>query len=312
MHSGDRSAHGVGPRRVRVVSGPSIPARHACVGVVDVATVGATVVPILPTLVGRGWACRKLRAGTVAAKPGWLLWKASRAVCTTRATVAPVVATAIVVLLLLWRGVDVGWGLLVDSHAELLDVCELALHSGQGGCLALHCFLCGGVRGAEVRNRFVVQCDGGIVVHGGHTVAMGRGWDRCLVDKRDRGGPILLEGVDRLDDRWGFVFACDPIFVLLGVHPTPLYDAQSDVDDVAIVHRVAGCARVGRANEEARCEGLETVGGMPVGGHSLSILFAIFGRRFAIFLGEPVEHVEEDGVRLLHANWLVRLANCYW
>ena len=54
VHSGDRSAHDVCPRRVRVVSGSSIPARHARVGVVDVATVGATVVPILPTLVGRG------------------------------------------------------------------------------------------------------------------------------------------------------------------------------------------------------------------------------------------------------------------
>ena len=46
--------------------------------------------------------------------------------------------TAIFVLLLLWRGVYGGRGLLVDSHAELLDVCELALHSGHGGCLALH------------------------------------------------------------------------------------------------------------------------------------------------------------------------------
>jgi hypothetical protein len=51
---------------------------------------------------------------------------------------------------------------------------------------------------------------------------------------------------------------------------------------------------------------------MPVGGHSLPIIFAIFGRFFAILLDEPVEHVEEDGVWLFHANWLVRLANCFW
>ena len=138
VHSGNRSAHDVGPRRVWVVCGSSIPARQACVGVVDVATMGAAVIPILPTLVGRGRARSLLRAGTVAAKPGWLLWEASCTICTARATVAPVVATAIVVLLLLWRGVDVGRGLLVDSHAELLDVRELALHSGHGGCLALH------------------------------------------------------------------------------------------------------------------------------------------------------------------------------
>jgi len=31
------------------------------------------------------------------------------------------------------------------------------------------------------------------------------------------------------------------------------------------------------------------------------IIFAIFGRCFAIFLDEPVEHVEEDGVWLFHA-----------
>ena len=136
MHSGDRSAHDVGPRRIRVVCGSSISARHARVGVVDVATMGAAVIPVLPTLVGRGRARRLLRAGTVATKPGWLLWEAS-CTCTARATVAPV-TTAIVVLLLLWWGVDGGRGLLVDSHAELLDVRELALHSGHGGCLALH------------------------------------------------------------------------------------------------------------------------------------------------------------------------------
>ena len=84
---------------------------------------GAAVIPILPTRVGL------LCTGTIAAKPGWLLWEASGTIFTTRATVAPV-ATAIFVLLLLWRGVYGGRKLLVDSYAELLDVCELALHSG--------------------------------------------------------------------------------------------------------------------------------------------------------------------------------------
>ena len=155
VHSGDRSAHDVGPRRVRVVCGSLIPAHHACAGVVNVATMGAAVIPILPTLVGCGKARSLLRAGTVAAKPGWLLWEASCTICTARATVAPVV-TASVVLLLLWRGLDGGRGLLVDSHAELLDVRELALHSGHGGRLALHRFLSGGVCGAKVRKRFAV------------------------------------------------------------------------------------------------------------------------------------------------------------
>ena len=146
------------PVMVLVVCGSSIPACHACVGVIDFATMGAAVTPIFPAFVGRGRACGLLRAGIVATKPGWLLWEASHTICTARATVAPV-ATVIVVLLLLWRGLDGGWGLLVDSHAELLDVRELALHSGHGGCLALHRFLCGGVCGAEVHKRFAVQCD---------------------------------------------------------------------------------------------------------------------------------------------------------
>ena len=63
VHSGDRSAHDVG----------SGPARHACVGVINVTTMSMAVFPILPTLVGCGRACGLLRTGTVAAKPSWLL-----------------------------------------------------------------------------------------------------------------------------------------------------------------------------------------------------------------------------------------------
>jgi hypothetical protein len=61
-----------------------------------------------------------LRTGTVAAKPSWLLWEASSTVATAGTTIASV--AALVELLLLGRGVDGGWGLLVDSRAELLDV----------------------------------------------------------------------------------------------------------------------------------------------------------------------------------------------
>jgi hypothetical protein len=72
VHSSNRSAHDNGPRLIRVMCGSSIPARHACVGVVDVATMGAAVIPILLMLVGCGRARRLLRAGTIAAKPGKL------------------------------------------------------------------------------------------------------------------------------------------------------------------------------------------------------------------------------------------------
>ena len=67
-----------------------------------------------------------LSAGTVATKLGWLL-EIPTAVATT--TTAVVVASAIVSVmaivksvLLLCRGIDLGWGLLADSHAELVDV----------------------------------------------------------------------------------------------------------------------------------------------------------------------------------------------
>jgi hypothetical protein len=46
-----------------------------------------------------------------------------------------------------------------------------------------------------------------------------------------------------------------------------------------------------RANEEVSHKGLKAVGGMPVGGHSLPILFAILGCCFTILRDEPVEHL---------------------
>ncbi len=123
-------------------------------GIVHIAAMGVAVVPIFPTLVGSGRKTWLLRAGSVAAKPGWLLWEATTAVATAATSVMPTAiasATAIVGhVLLLCGGVDGGWGLLVDSHAELLDVCQLALHSGHVGCLGLDCFLHSSVGCAKV------------------------------------------------------------------------------------------------------------------------------------------------------------------
>jgi hypothetical protein len=88
-------------------------------------------------------------------KPGWLLWEVATAVATAVTSIVPTAsasATAIVGhVLLLCGGVDGGWGLLADSHAKLLDVCQLALHSGHVGCLSLDRFLRCGVGRAEVR-----------------------------------------------------------------------------------------------------------------------------------------------------------------
>jgi hypothetical protein len=109
------------------------------VGVVHIAAMGVAVVPIFPTLVGSGRKTWLLCAGSVAAKPGWLLWEVVTVNATALTSVMPTAiasATAIVehVLLLCWN-VDGGWGLLANSHAELLDVCQLALHSSHVGHL---------------------------------------------------------------------------------------------------------------------------------------------------------------------------------
>ena len=113
----------------------------------------------------------------------------------------------------------------------------------------------------------------------------------CLVDECDHVGPIFFEGVDPFCDWRGLVLTGDPIFVFFRVHSALFDDTQANVDDVTIVHWVACRACIGRADEEAHHEGLEAVGGMPVGSHSLPILFAIFGRCFVVLRDEPVEHV---------------------
>jgi len=147
------------------------------------------------------------------------------------------------------------------------------------------------MRGAKVCEQFAVGCDQHIIVHGSHAVSMLRGWGSCLIDECDHAGLIFFEGVDRFSDWRGLILTGDPFFVFFGVHSASFDDAQADVDDVVIIHRVACRARVECADEEARRKGLEAVGGIPVDGHSLPILFAIFGHCFAVLRDEPVEHV---------------------
>ncbi len=160
MHSGCRAAHDVGTACIGIVGRATIATRCACVGVIHVAAMGVAVVPILPMLVGSGRKTWLLRAGSVAAKPGWLLWEAATAVAAAVTSVMPAAiasATAIVGhVLLMCGGVDGGWGLLADSHAELLDVCQLALHSSHVGRLGLDRFLHGSIGRAKVCKRFAV------------------------------------------------------------------------------------------------------------------------------------------------------------
>jgi hypothetical protein len=66
-----------------------------------------------------------------------------------------------------------------------------------------------------------------------------QGRDSNLIDKRNCVSLIFLEGVDRLHNLWDPILTQDPVFVLLGVNSTMLDDAQADVGDVTVVHRVA-------------------------------------------------------------------------
>jgi hypothetical protein len=124
-------------------------------------------------------------------------------------------------VLLLCGGVAGGWGLLAHNHAELLDVCQLALHSNHVGRLGLDRYLRGSVGRAKVCKQFAVRRVQGIVILGSHAVAMLRDQDRCLVDERNCTGPVLLEGIDRLNNCRGFALASDSVFILLRIHSTP-------------------------------------------------------------------------------------------
>ena len=74
--------------------------------------------------------------------PGWLLVDAAM----SAAASASASSSVAVGRALLLRGgvavarelVDIAWGLLANGHAELLDICQLALHHGKAGGLALH------------------------------------------------------------------------------------------------------------------------------------------------------------------------------
>ncbi len=167
----------------------------------------------------------------------------------------------------------------------------MGLHCDQAVGLALHCFLHGCKRGTKVCKQVIVHGNQSFIVYGSHSVTMLSGQDRSLIDKCNCVGPIFLEGFDSHDNRWDHVLARDPVLVLLGVHFPTLDDAQANINDITVVHWEVCSTGVGSADEEARCKGLKTFGGMPGGGHSLPIFLVIFGCGTPILCDEPVKHV---------------------
>ncbi len=236
MHSGDQSTYDVGVACGRVVHRSWFVIYCTGVIVVNITTMGLTEFPILPMFVGSGRTKYLLLAAACTAKThGWLLWETMAVALTTTIAFIAIDKCA----LLLSRGIAAAWGLLADSHAELLDACKLVLYCNQAGSLALHGSLHGGIHCTKVCKQVTIQCNQGIVIHGGHTLFMLQGRDCSLVDECNCVGLIFLEGVKSLNDRWDHLLARDPIFVLLGIHPTALDDAQANVDDIAAIHWVA-------------------------------------------------------------------------
>ena len=122
--------------------------------------------------------------------PGWLLVAAAvSATALASASSSAVVGPALLLcggVVVAWGLVDGAWWLLADSHAELLDICQLALHCGEAGGLAFHRILRGRVRGAKVRHCFGVWRNKCVVVDCSHTIAMLQGPGRRLVEERNR------------------------------------------------------------------------------------------------------------------------------
>ncbi len=112
MHSGCQAAHDVGTACIGIVGWAAIATCCACVGIVHIAAMGVAVVPIFPMLIGRGRKTWLLCAGSVAAKPGWLLWEAATAVAAAITSIMPTtIASAMAIVghvLLLCGGIDGG------------------------------------------------------------------------------------------------------------------------------------------------------------------------------------------------------------
>ncbi len=88
-----------------------------------------------------------------------------------------------------------------------------------------------------------------VVVGRGHALAMHASQYRHLVDKCDLCGPTCLERVEHLDGSGAIGFAGDPRLVFLGKHAAPLDDAEANVVDVAVGHRVSCAAGICRTSE---------------------------------------------------------------
>ncbi len=125
-----------------------------------------------------------------------------------------------------------------------------------------------------------------------------------MVHECDLGRSKSLERVERFGDAGVDCTARDPCLVLLAVHATSFDDAKTNVDNVDIIHLVAGAACKGCAGEQADDESIEASGGVPIGSHALPVGFAIFGRCSTVLVDEPEKKINEDDVGLAETTLL--------
>jgi hypothetical protein len=91
-----------------------------------------------------------------------------------------------------------------------------------------------------------------------------------------------------------------------------LDDSQANFNDVMGIHWVACSTGVGSTDEEARCKGLGTFGGMPGGSHSLPIFLRIFSCGTLVLCDEPAKLVEKDSAWVFRADLSICFTNSFW
>jgi hypothetical protein len=129
--------------------------------------------------------------------------------------------------------------------------------------------------------------------------------DGSLVHESDFNRPERLEHVKSFDNLGLDRFPCNPRLVFLSIHATPFDEMQADVNDIDVVHLVAGAAGVGSTGEEAKDDGIKAISRVPIGSHALlAVRLAIFSGCLAILFDKPEEKVNEDDVWFTEAALL--------
>jgi hypothetical protein len=125
--------------------------------------------------------------------------------------------------------------------------------------------------------------------------------DGGLVQEGDLGSPKHFERDNRLADVRADGLASNPGLVLLAIHPALLDDAEANVNDVDIVHPETRAAGICSSGEEAEDEGIEPVGGVPIGSHELPVCLAILSHCLTVLVDKSEEEFDKNNIKLAKA-----------